>query len=124
MEMKYYICEACGKIVAMINDTKVPTICCGASMKEIVPAAKEAAVEKHIPVVTVEGNTVTAVVGEVIHPMTEEHYIEWVSMETKEGYQIKDLKPGDVPKVVFTLTDTDEVVAVYAYCNLHGLWKK
>ncbi len=123
MEQKFYICKHCGNIYAQVKDSGVKVMCCGEPMSEIIPGEKEASLEKHIPVFTVNENNVEVVVGSVEHPMQPEHYIEWVSLQTKEGNQRKALKPGDAPKVSFSLTDGDEVVAVYAYCNLHGLWK-
>lgn len=123
MEQKFYICEHCGNIIAKVKDAGVPVMCCGQKMKEIVPGKTDAAVEKHMPVCKVEGNLVTVTVGSVEHPMQEDHYIEWVSLQTKQGNQRKVLKPGDKPTVSFALCDGDEVEAVYAYCNLHSLWK-
>ncbi len=122
MEQKFYICEHCGKIVALVRESGVPVMCCGQKMKEIIPGTTEAATEKHIPVYTVSNNKVYVTVGEVEHPMAPEHYIEWVSIQTKQGNQRKALKPGDKPEVCFALCDGDEVEAVYAYCNLHSLW--
>ncbi|HKM35522.1 MAG TPA: desulfoferrodoxin family protein [Lachnospiraceae bacterium] len=124
MKLKFYVCETCGKVILMLNDTAVPTICCGKNMKELVPGSVDAAVEKHVPVVNVDGNCVSVTVGEVIHPMVEAHYIEWIAIETKDGCQMKQLKPFDEPKAAFLLSEGDEFVAAYAYCNLHGLWKK
>ena len=123
MEQKFYICEHCGNIIAMVKNAGVPIMCCGQKMKEIVPGTTDAAQEKHVPVYQIEGNTVTVTVGEVEHPMLPEHYIEWVSLQTKQGNQRKALKPGDAPKVCFSVCDGDEVEAVYAYCNLHSLWR-
>lgn len=123
MELKFYVCEICGKIIAMVKDTGVPTICCGQPMKEIIPGSVDAAVEKHVPVVSADGNMVTVEVGSVPHPMAEEHYIEWITLCTKEGIQRKVLKPGDEPKAEFALTDGDELIGALAYCNLHSLWK-
>ncbi len=123
MEMTFYRCETCGQIVAIVKKTGVPIMCCGKPMKEIVPGTTDASVEKHVPVYKVEGNHVKVEVGSAAHPMTAEHYIEWVSLKTKLGNQRKALKPGDEPKVCFTMCDGDEVEAVYAYCNLHSLWK-
>lgn len=123
MEQKYYICEHCGNIVAMVKDAGVPILCCGQKMTEIVPGTKDGALEKHVPVYQIEGNIVKVSVGSVHHPMLAEHSIEWVTLQTKEGVQRKALKPGDAPEVTFALSDGDEVEAVYAYCNLHGLWK-
>ena len=123
MDQKFFQCEVCGKMVAVVKDTRVPLMCCGRKMNELIPGTVEASAEKHIPVWSVEGNTVTVTVGSVIHPMVEEHYIEWISLQTKQGNQRKCLKPGEAPKVCFSLCEGDEVEAVYEYCNLHGLWK-
>jgi len=120
---KFFICKHCGNIAGKLKDSGVPLVCCGENMHELIPGEVEAATEKHIPKVTVQGSKVTAEVGEVPHPMAEEHFIEWIYMETENGGQRKILKPGDEPKAVFALED-DKAVAVYAYCNLHGLWKK
>ncbi|MBR5286270.1 MAG: desulfoferrodoxin [Clostridia bacterium] len=121
-EAKFYVCETCGNLVGMINESGVKMMCCGKKMTEIVPGTVEASKEKHIPVATVEGNTVKVNVGSVDHPMTEEHLIEWVYLQTCRGGQRKCLKAGDAPTVTFALCD-EKPVAVYAYCNLHGLWK-
>ncbi len=121
--MKFYVCETCGNFVGMVKESGVPMICCGKPMKELVPGTSDGAVEKHVPVVSVDGNIVTVTVGSVNHPMVEVHYIEWIALETKKGAQRKILKPNEAPTVQFALTDDDEVIAAYAYCNLHGLWK-
>ena len=121
--MKFYICEVCGNIITHVNASGVPVVCCGKPMKELVPGTTDAAVEKHVPVYAVEGNTVTVQVGSVEHPMLDVHFIQWVAVESKEGVQIKYLQPGQAPKAVFALSEGDELVAVYEYCNLHGLWK-
>ena len=123
MEMKFYRCSHCGQIVAIVKKTGVPVICCGEPMKEIVPGTTDAAFEKHIPIFEVKGNAVEVTVGSVIHPMEEKHYIEWIVLQTKCGNQRKALKPGDEPKACFALCDGDVIEAVYAYCNLHSLWK-
>jgi len=123
MEIKYYRCETCGQMIAVVKKTAAPVVCCGKPMKEIIPCSTEAATEKHIPVYEVNGSTVSVSVGSVAHPMAPEHFIEWVSIQTANGNQIKFLKPGDEPKAEFVLAEGDEVKAVLAYCNLHGLWK-
>ena len=123
MEQKFYVCSHCGNIIAKVKDVGVPVMCCGQKMTEIVPGTTEASHEKHIPVYQVEGNIVTVRVGAVDHPMAPEHFIEWVSLQTKQGNQRKVLVPGQEPVVQFALCEVDEVEAVYAYCNLHGLWK-
>ncbi len=121
--MKFYKCAHCGKIIAVVKESGVPVMCCGQKMEEIIPGTTDAAAEKHVPVYEIDGNIVKVTVGEVEHPMIDAHYIEWIALETSSGNQRKPLKPGDAPKVCFALCDGDEVKAVYAYCNLHGLWK-
>lgn len=123
MEMKFYYCKHCGNIIAMVKPSGVPVVCCGEPMTELVANTTDAAVEKHVPVITKQGQKVIVKVGEVEHPMTEEHHIEWIAIQTTSGNQRKALKPGDKPEVCFSVCDGDEVEAVYAYCNLHGLWK-
>ena len=121
--MKFYRCEVCGKIVAMVQPSSCPTKCCGEAMKEMVPNTQDGAHEKHIPVYKVENGVVHVVVGEVEHPMLEAHYIQWIVLQTNLGNQRKELKPGDKPVADFALLPGEEVVAVLEYCNLHGLYK-
>ena len=123
MKQRFFICEHCGNIIAMVKDKGVPVFCCGQKMTELVAGAVEASAEKHIPVYKVEGNKVHVTVGSVEHPMLEAHFIEWISLETKQGNQRKVLEPGRRPEACFAMCEGDEVVAVYAYCDLHGLWK-
>lgn len=121
--MKFYVCEKCGNFVEMIKASGAPMSCCGQAMTELVPGTSDGAVEKHVPVYKVDGNKVTVTVGSVEHPMIAEHYIEWIAIETEKGVQRKNLKPEEKPCAEFLLTEGDAVVGVYAYCNLHGLWK-
>lgn len=121
-EQKIFICNTCGNIVGMVFDSGVNMVCCGEEMEELVPNTVEASVEKHLPVVEIEGNLVKVNVGSADHPMIPEHYIEWIYIQTEKGGQRKNLSPGEAPNAVFAL-ENDKVVAAYAYCNLHGLWK-
>ena len=121
--MKFYKCEGCGKLAVLFRESACPTKCCGEPMVEVVPGTVDAAREKHIPDVAVEGNLVKVKVGSVEHPMLDAHYIEWIAIETSEGRQRKTLKPGDAPKAVFALAPGETFVSAWAYCNLHGLWK-
>ena len=121
--MKFFKCNHCGNIVSYVQDNGPKVICCGEEMVELVPKTADSAVEKHVPVVEVEGNLVKVIVGSTLHPMAEEHSIQWIALETEQGSQIKYLKPGQEPVAVFALTPGDKVVAAYEYCNLHGLWK-
>ena len=120
---KFRICTHCGNFIGMIKDTGVPVICCGEPMKEVVANTEDAAQEKHVPVVNVDGDNISVNVGSVDHPMLEEHWINWIYVETEKGAQRKELKPGEKPAAVFNVKD-DKAIAVYEYCNLHGLWKK
>lgn len=121
--MKFLRCKHCGKIVGVIQDHSCPTMCCGEAMEELVPNTTDAAVEKHVPVLSVEGTTVTVSVGSTAHPMEEEHYIQWIALESAQGMQRKPLQPGAAPEAVFSIVEGDQIVCAYAYCNLHGLWK-
>ena len=109
MDVKFYFCKHCGKIIVVVKDSGVPTVCCGEDMVEMVPGTTDAAVEKHVPVVNVEGNKVTVNVGSVTHPMLPEHYIEWILIKTNKGIQKKLLKPGDEPKAEFALLEGEKV---------------
>ena len=123
MEQKFFICKHCGNMIAFVKESGVPVICCGEKMTEVVPGTTDAAVEKHVPVVTVENNVAVVSVGSVAHPMLPEHYIEWISIQTNYGNQRKVLTPGSEPKACFALLPGEEIEAAYAYCNLHSLWK-
>ena len=123
MQLQFYYCEDCGNLVIMLKNSGVPVVCCGQKMIELTPGMTEGSKEKHSPVCRVEGQQVRISVGAVTHPMEEEHFIEWIVLETKEGVQYTSLKSGDAAEASFSLKEGDEVKAVYAYCNLHGLWK-
>ena len=122
--MYFYKCKHCGKVVMMLEDNGVPTICCGEPMEELVANTEEAAHEKHIPVLIEEDGFVRVQVGEVAHPMLEAHYIGFVVVHTDQGYKVKHLKAGMAPEAKFAILDNEIVFSAYAYCNLHGLWKK
>lgn len=120
--MTFYKCAHCGNIIAHIEDSGVRCVCCGEEMKPIVPNTSDGAGEKHVPVISVNGNIVTVTVGSVEHPMLEAHHIAWIILETRQGRQRKTLKPGEKPVAQFALMEGDAPVAAYEYCNLHGLW--
>ncbi len=122
--VKFYRCNTCGNIITKLIDSGVPVSCCGEAMEELKPGSVDAALEKHVPHVTVDGADVNVQVGEVAHPMLEEHHIAFVVLETTSGCQVKRLNAGDEPVAHFTLAKGDKAVAVYEYCNLHGLWVK
>lgn len=122
-ECQFLVSKQCGKIVEVIHDTKEPCVCCGDTMEVMTANTSEGAAEKHLPVVERNGRNITVKVGSIFHPMSEEHSIGWVYLQTKKGSQRKNLLPTEEPVAYFTVTEDDEPVAAYAYCNLHGFWK-
>ncbi len=118
----FYKCNHCGNIFLIVNDGHVNPVCCNEKMQKLVAGLQEASLEKHIPVVNVNGNIVTVNVGEIAHPMLKEHRIEWIYVDTKMGGILKRLEVGEAPKATFALVE-DEIIEVYAYCNIHGLWQ-
>lgn len=127
MNAKFYICKHCGNLIGMVYSSGVTPVCCGDPMTAIEANTVEASREKHLPVVHIEDHEhavrMTVNVGSVDHPMIDAHYIEWVFLETENGGQRHAFKPGDKPEAVFIIDKSDKPIAVYAYCNLHGLWK-
>jgi len=119
---RFFICDHCGNLSGLICDKGVPLVCCGQKMTELVPNTVEASTEKHLPSVTASVNSIDVQVGSVPHPMEDGHYIDFIFVETERGGQRKRLKAGADPKCSFCFAD-DKPLAVYALCNLHGLWK-
>ncbi len=119
---KFFICEHCGNIIGWIENKGVPIKCCGQEVTELIANTVDASVEKHLPQVTKSGDSIVVSVGSVEHPMTEEHNIKFVYVESQHGGQRKCVPIGQKPVYKFSFID-DKPVAVYAYCNLHGLWK-
>ena len=120
---KFFICSVCGNIIEMVESKGPKVVCCGKQMEELVANTTEASVEKHIPVVDVNDNKVKVQVGSTLHPMTQEHHISWIYLLTTQGGQRKYLEINGEPTIEFALTEDDKLLEVYAYCNLHGLWK-
>ncbi len=124
MQVKFYFCRHCHNLLITAKDSGVTPSCCNTQMDLLVPGTTDGASEKHVPVYSVAGNKVNVKVGEVAHPMTPEHSIGIIAVETEQGaLYIKDLKPSDSPEAEFILNDGDKVKTVYEWCNLHGLWK-
>ena len=119
---KFFVCDHCGNLIELIHDAGASVTCCGQKMKRLEPGVIDASREKHLPVISVDGSTVRVNVGSAAHPMTEEHGIRWVCLGTDKGTHRKCLEIGKAPTVTFGLFD-ESPVEVYAYCNLHGLWK-
>ena len=122
MSIKFVVCKHCGNIAGMVKDSGVPMMCCGQPMEELIPNTQDAAQEKHVPSVKIDEKKVDIQVGDILHPMDEDHYIEWIYLKTDKGGQRRTLKPGDEPKALFGARE-GKPEAVYAYGNLHGLWK-
>jgi superoxide reductase len=122
--MLFYRCSKCGNFVTFLGEKTAATpVCCGEAMTEVVANTTDAAQEKHVPVVAIDGDTVTVRVGSVDHPMLAEHFIQFIILETSQGYQKKDLHPGEAPSATFALVEGEKPLVAYEYCNLHGLWK-
>ena len=119
---RFFKCEHCGNLTGLILNKGVPLVCCGEKMTELIPNTVEASAEKHIPAVTASVNSLIVQIGSAPHPMEEGHHIAFVYVETENGGQRKFFKPGMEPKCEFSFAD-DKPIAVYAYCNLHGLWE-
>lgn len=121
--MKILKCLKCGNIMSNIKEGTCIPNCCGEEMKELNANTTDGAKEKHVPVVEIKDNIITVTCGEVLHPMEEKHYIEFMAIETNKGFQLHYLKPNEEPITIFALSENETFLAAYAYCNLHGLWK-
>lgn len=125
-ELNLYYCETCKNLVEVLNNN--PTLklqCCGKDMKKIEPNTTDAATEKHVPVINIEDNSLFIQVGEVMHPMSEEHYISCIYVVDDLGnYEKITLTPSDNPEISVEINENAKKINVYSYCNLHGLWKK
>lgn len=122
-EQKFFKCRLCGNIAGMIHFSGIKMICCKEEMQELIANTVDASKEKHVPVVTAFGNEVTVTIGQIIHPSLPEHHIDWIYLQTCCGGHRKCIKIGSQPSAKFLLNEGEKAVAVYAYCNLHGLWK-
>ncbi len=122
-DIRFFQCQKCGKIIMIVKGSPCPTVCCGEDMKELIPGTTDAAVEKHVPVYEKDGNKVSVKVGSVEHPMLPEHFIDWIALQSEKGMQMVSLAAGNPPAAEFLISDQDSVKAVFAHCNLHGLWK-
>ena len=122
-EQTFLRCTICGNLVGVIHDSGVSMVCCGEDMVRLAANETDGAAEKHVPVARQAGQTVIVRVGAVDHPMLPEHHIEWIYLLTKEGGQRKRLQPSDAPTAQFCVTEGDDPLSCYAYCNLHGLWR-
>ena len=120
--MKFYECNKCGNVMVLYEDSGVVPVCCGSAMEELKPQCEDGPKEKHVPVIKQEGCEVTVTVGDILHPMEENHYIKWIVLETDKGQYIKCLKPNMDPIAKFTVCDNEKILAAYEFCNIHSLW--
>lgn len=123
MEQEFLYCTVCGNIVVKLKDSGLTPQCCGRDMIKLEADTVDASKEKHVPVVMLNGRAVSVFIGEEPHPMTDDHYIQWILIKTNKGFQVENLKPGDSPQAIFYLDCDEEVLEAYAYCNIHKLWK-
>ena len=124
MDIQFFRCNHCGNIAIKVVDSGVPLVCCGEEMELLLPDTQDAALEKHVPFVTVDDRNIHVQIGSVEHPMIDVHYIQFICLLTDKGYQIHPLTYSDEPCCDFTLGEGEIAKAVYEYCNVHGLWKK
>lgn len=122
-EIRFYRCNICGNIVAMIEDSGTVPFCCGMKMTLLIPGEKDATLERHVPVYKIECDELDVKVGSFPHPSLDAHYIQWIVATTNKGAYLRMLKAGDDPEATFRLTGGEKVTAVYEYCNVHSLWK-
>lgn len=118
-----YKCSVCGNIVEVVHASGGTLVCCGKPMELLNENTMEASLEKHIPVIEKLDGEIVVKVGSVAHPMTEDHYIEWIELVTENKVYRKHLKPGEKPEAHFKVCDNTKQFIVREYCNLHGLWK-
>ena len=121
--MKFYRCSHCGNLLTPILDSGLTPVCCGDQMTILEANTTDAAVEKHVPAVVRDGRVVSVTVGSTEHPMTEEHYIQFIAVAQDDKVQFARLQSTDEPKAELVVCDADAPITVYEYCNLHGLWK-
>ncbi len=122
-QLKFFRCPTCGNIIVYVKNSSIPVFCCGKPMVELTANTEDASHEKHVPVVDIFKTSAMVSVGSDPHPMTNEHHIEWIAVQSETGFQIHYLKPGEPPCYEFQMQESVQPVAAYAYCNLHGLWK-
>ena len=121
--MKLYVCPICGNVVEKIVDKGVPVVCCGKPMVELTANTTDGALEKHVPVLSIDGDKLHVKVGEVSHPMTDGHLITTIIAVFNSQVLRVDLTSAYQPEAVFAIGDYKGTIEVYEYCNLHGLWK-
>lgn len=119
--LKLYKCMKCNNLIQQIDGSNTNIECCNTKMTKIEANTFEASTEKHIPVYELSNSEIIVTIGEIEHPMEEDHYIMWVMLESNNEVTKINLKPGDLPKVRFKYISNS---TLYAYCNKHGLWKK
>lgn len=122
-EIRFFLCRHCGNLILMVEDSGVVPHCCGEKMTLLKANSTEASGEKHLPVVQLKDGCITADVGSAAHPMEDGHHIAWIALSGEKGIQIRRLCPTGAPRAEFLLADGDRPLCVYAYCNLHGLWR-
>lgn len=122
MNTRFYICRHCGNIITFAKASGASVSCCGEAMTELIANTTDASTEKHIPIIDRNGDKVHVRIGELEHPMEEEHYIEWIALDTEDELILKKLSPDDSPQGEFTVAENKKITA-YAYCNIHSLWK-
>lgn len=122
--MKFYECKTCGNIIIMCEDSGVVPVCCGKVMSELEPLNNDGPYESHVPVIEEDDCCIKVKVGDKTHPMSQEHYIKWIMLETDKGYYVKKLNHYDGPLAYFHVCEDEKILRAYAFCNIHSLWVK
>lgn len=122
VKLRFFYCKKCGDVAIKVVDCGCGLKCCGSDMEELVPNSSGAAEAKHVPVIERDGQTVSVKVGEVEHPMEEDHYIQFIALHTTRGTQVMRLRPGDRPEATFVIPEDAEAIEAFEFCNKHGLW--
>ena len=123
-KVRFFLCKRCGNLVTYLDDMGGKLVCCNEDMTELFPNSNDASLEKHVPYVKKLVNKLHVQIGTDEHPMLKEHYIKWIALHTSKGLYIRWLCPSDRPAAMFRLDVDEDPIAVYEYCNLHGLWVK
>ena len=122
MAIRFYECGICGNLVCTIDDSGNPLSCCGRQMKELRPASTDGDLEKHVPVYQLDGSDLYVKIGQKLHPMEKFHHIEFVVVETTQGFMVQKIDKLPTPEAYFKLNPEQNIINIYIYCNLHGLY--
>lgn len=120
-KLQIYQCDNCGNTTEVIGVGDGTMVCCDMKMTLLEAKTADTGKEKHVPVVEKTDGGIKVKVGDVPHPMTDEHFIQWIEVIADGKACRKFLTPEDAPEAVFCVQG--ENLTVRELCNLHGLWE-